>query len=177
MVLPLPSGQCLAQGDAPMQGSPCGRVPPHTPFPGALWDSAPGCRLTHARAGSGGTCVAPPPTRGALCNWMPPRSRGQVLGGRWGAGPHGVPGQVAVLTTPPSGCRSPLAGFPEVPPCSSIKKGCPCRWRRSSVPKPTSSVGIGGPKDALCFRAGGFRGETPSCTVSRLAGGTASAWP
>lgn len=31
MVLPLLSGQCLAQGDAPLQGSPCGRVPP--PFP------------------------------------------------------------------------------------------------------------------------------------------------
>lgn len=143
MVLPALSGQCLPAGKPPAAGPP---------LPGA-----PRLRLTHARAGSGGTGVAPTHVR-VLCNRVPPP---QTAGSRCGSGgvaPVGSQSWCRCSVLPPSGYQSPLAGFPAVLPSSSIREGS---WDEvEEVPKPTRSIDSGGTLRILCSRPGGFRGET-----------------
>lgn len=160
----------LAHGGAPALRSPP-RQGPRSPAPCRA--AAPGCRLTHARAGSGGTCVVPPPTRGC-CATGCHRAAGARC--QWGGGgwPPWAPRPVGSASPPPPGGRqSPSIGLPEVPPCSGTRKRSPCRWRRASVPKPTITMGHW----YLVPRAGGLGGAPTPCTVGHQAGRAAPAWP
>lgn len=99
----------LAHGGAPALRSPP-RQGPRSPAPCRA--AAPGRRLTHARAGSGGTCVVPPPTRGC-CATGCHRAAGARC--QWGGGgwPPWAPRPVGSASSPPPppvGVRAPPLG-------------------------------------------------------------------
>lgn len=91
------------------------RGAPRSRAPLARCPAAPGCRLTHARAGSGGTGVAPTHASAVV---QPGACAADGAGSRCrrgGVAPVGSQRRCQCSLPPPSGYRSPLAGFPAAP--------------------------------------------------------------